>query len=275
MARYHGRTNAVRRRRPRRTKRKASKPIARLQRQIRALTKRSVQAAQFDVRLEDTTQATGLSLTDNEFYCTCLTRPNAWINIFQTIDQATVTAQELRMNSFDLQFIFSPVNSEIALTPRVVDLYLLKLKKETAMDTLAATGNMSTVGLNAANNDIVHKSVVFGGAFTMIKWNPAAVEVLHHRNFTVANIMEETGAPESDTVLSNTFNALTRARMRGRMGNHLKPVKGPALEMAELDTMPNDRYYVVAHVGGWSGGTSQLNGVHMDTNFTLGTSLYI
>jgi len=63
--------------------------------------------------------------------------------------------------------------------------------------------------------------------------------------------------------------------MRGRMGNMIKPVKGPALELDEADLMPNDRYYVVVHVGGWAGGTSALNGVRMDTNFTLNTSLYM
>ena len=145
------------------------------------------------------------------------------------------------------------------------------------MDVLAETSQMSSSGMTAANNDVVHKSIVAGGAYTMIAFNPASFNIIQHRQFTVANILEETGVvePLTDTVLANTGDALTRCRMRGRFGNELKVPKGKVLEMAELDTMPNDRYYVCVHVGGWAGGTSAVNGIRMDTNWTINTKVYI
>jgi len=59
------------------------------------------------------------------------------------------------------------------------------------------------------------------------------------------------------------------------MGNELKVPKGGVLELGELDTMPNDRWYVVVNVGGFDGGTSALNSIRMDTNWTLNTKMYI
>jgi len=245
------------------------------------ITKEASQYAQFELLPEGSGGGTGINLNTGDFFCSCLTRPANWKPIFQagplTGATTTNTVNKLKMTSADLQFVFSPTNSELPLTPRIVNLYLIKLRKETAMDVLSETTQMSSAGLTAANNDVVHKSTVAGGAFTMIKWNPASFHVLQHRQFTVANIVQETAvAPaEGDVSITNTYDALKRVRMIQKMGNELKAPKGTVLEMNEIDTMPNDRYYVVVHVGGWQGGTSAPNGVRMDTNWCLNTRVYI
>lgn len=259
--------------------RSQSRQIASLERRVNRISKESSQYAQFEILPEGSSGGTGINLAHGEFYVSCITRPANWKPIFQAaaLTGATTgnTVNKCKMTSADLQFVFSPLSSELALTPRIVNVWLLKLRKETAMDVLSETSNMSSAGLTAANNDVVHKATVAGGAFTMIKWNPASFHVLQHRQFTLANILEETGVVEEDTALTNTYDALKRVRMIPKMGNELKAPKGSVLEMNELDTMPNDRYYVVVHVGGWSGGTSALNGVRMDTNWCINTRMYI
>lgn len=259
--------------------RSQSRQIASLERRVTRIAKESSQYAQFEILPEGSGGGTGINLGQGDFYVSCLTRPANWKPIFQAaaLTGATTgnTVNKCKMTSSDLQFVFSPQDSLVALTPRIVNLWVLKLRKETAMDVLSETANMSSAGLTAANNDVVHKSTVGGGAFTMIKWNPASFQVMAHRQFTVANIVEETAVVEEDTEITNTHDALKRVRIFQKMGNELKAPKGSVLEMNELDTMPNDRYYVVVHVGGWSGGTSSLNGVRMDTNWCIQTRMYI
>lgn len=259
-----------------------SRQIASLERRVTQLDKEASQYAQFETRPEGAGGGTGLSLIDGSFHVSALVRPNAWHPIFQTGTltgaNTTFTVNKMKVTSADLQFVFSPTDSELALTPRVVRVWVLKLKKETAMDVLAETAQMSTAGLNAqvaANNDLVHRSTLGGGLYTMVKFNPAAFDIKHYREFTVANILQETGVPEEDDNLTNTKDALKRVRMRVPMGNELKVPKGGVLELGELDTMPNDRWYVVVNVGGFDGGTSALNSIRMDSNWTLNTKMYI
>lgn len=259
--------------------RSQSRQIASLERRVNRIAKESSQYAQFEILPEGAGQGTGVNLNTGDFYVSCLTRPANWKPIFQAaaLTGATTgnTVNKCKMTSADLQFVFSPQDSLEALTPRIVNVWLLKLRKETAMDVLSETGNMSSAGLTTANNDVVHKSTVAGGAFTMIKWNPASFHVLQHRQFTLANIIQETAVPGEDDTVTNTYDALKRVRMIPKMGNELKVPKGSVLELNELDTMPNDRYYVVVHVGGWTGGAGLVNGVRMDTNWCINTRMYI
>lgn len=256
-----------------------SKQIASLQRSLSRISKQTYKHAQFEILPEGSAGGTGIFLNTGDFFSSCLTRPANWKPIFQAaaLTGATTanTVNQLRMNSVDLQFVFSPGDSLTPLTPRIINVWILKLRKETAMDVLSETAQMSSAGLTVANNDVVHKSTVAGGAFTMIKWNPASFKVCAHRQFTLANIIEETAAPPDDTEVTNTTDALKRARIRLKMGNELKAPKGSVLELNEVDTMPNDRYYMVTHVGGWLGGAGAVNNVRMDTNWVLNTSIYV
>lgn len=258
-----------------------SRQIASLERRVSQLNKEATQYAQFEARPEGSA-GTGIDLTNGDFHVSCIIRPNQWQPLFQTGTltgaNTTFTVNKMKVTSADLQFVFSPSDSLEPLTPRIVRLWILKLRKETAMDVLSETANMSTAGLNAsasANNDLVHQSTTGGGLMTMVKFNPAAFDIKAYREFTVANILEETAVGEGDTVLQNTKDALKRVRIRMPMGNEFKVAKGGVLELAELDTMPLDRWYAVAHVGGWDGGLSAVNTVRMDTNWVLNSKMYI
>ena len=257
-----------------------SRQIASLERRVNTLTKEASQYAQFEVRPNESGGSTGIDLTDGQFHSSYLVKPQQWVPLFQTAaltgQTDTNTVNKMKITSADLQFVFSPTDSLLPCTPRIVRVWVMKLRRETSRDVLAETSNMTSAGLNALNNnDLIHKSSVGGGLFTMVKWNPAAFDIKMYREFTIANILEETGSVDGDTSLTNTKDALKRCRMRFSMGNELKVPKGAVLEMNNQDVQDSDRWFVVVHVGGFDGGTSAVNGIRMDTNWCLNTRMYI
>ena len=222
------------------------------------------------------TDETTSSLSDGNFEVTQLIRPNQWKPLFQTnpltgSGAALTSPNKCHFRSMDLQFVFSPTDSELALTPRIVRLWVVKLKPETAQQTLADTLDMSSTGFNAsatANQDLIYHTSVNGGYNTMIKFNPSAFRVMAYREMMMANIMELTGTAEDDTDITSR-PAVKRCRIRMKVGNKLKVNSGGWREMLQTNVMPEDRYYVITHVGGWDGGTSSANGITMDTNFFI------
>jgi hypothetical protein len=230
----------------------------------------------------------GITLNNGEFYVSSLMRPQGWSPLFQTTanvggaDGGTVALgpNKMKVMSFDLQLLFSPADSRIALTPRVINVWVLKFRKETASDTLNATQNFSTAGVNASaaelTSPLFYRTTSDGGLPTLIKLNPAAFDIRAYRQFTLANILEETSVLDENTSLTNTQNALKRVHIRVPCGNELKPAKGTVRQMTEQEIMPLDRYYVLVHVGGWGGpGVDQDNSVRMDSNIFVNSRVYV
>lgn len=251
------------------------KQLLSVQRQVVALKSKvrdRAQYAQFRCPIENGSGVSNdaITLVDGDFYVNNLMRPSSWGNIFQSTAEAT-SGNKAIIKNFDIQCVFSPSDSLIAMTPRIVRLYVVSLKAETAADTLNQTNNMSSAGLNAvANGQLYWNSFVDGGLATMVKFNPAAFKIHAYREFTVANIIQETPQPEDDVAVTNTKDALKRVRMRIRRGNKIKPPTGNWKAMTENDVMPKDRLYLIAHVGGWSN-VAELNAVRMDTNIVAQT----
>ena len=251
------------------------KQLKSLQNQVTTLKKVSnlrVQYAQYFLQLTggsgpDNAQ---IDLPNGQFYVNPLMRPSDFAA--NPVFQATSTSDEPNkciVKNFDIQAIFSPKNSLTALTPRIIRVWTVSLRKETAQETLSGTAQMTSAGLNAAPNGKYYKNTfVDGGLATMCKLNPAAFKIHHYREFTLANIMQETETllPETapDVAVTNTFNALKRMRMFLQCGNHLKPPQGKWSQIAEGEVMPLDRKYLIVHVGGWANDSD--NQVRMDTN---------
>lgn len=240
---------------------------------LKRIVKRRSQFAQFYCQPEngDGPDNSQVALNTNLFYVNNLIRPATWAAIFQTTADAQ-TSNKGKLQSFDIQLVFSPKNSTTPLTPKILRVWVLTLRNETAQDTLAGTGNMTTAGLNAAANGLYYKNTFVDGGFaTMVKFNPAAFKVHAYREFTIANIMQETPEPDEDVAVTNTFNALKRVRIRLRAGNILKPATGIWKNMQPGEVMPKDRKYLVVHLGGW--GNDGDNSVQMDTNITVNTKV--
>lgn len=254
------------------------KQLLSLQRQLdrtKSKLKDRAQWTQWSLPLEPASIGNKKELVNGEFYVVGLTRPAAMNGIFQSTNEqgqqpvAALNSNIAHYKSCDIQMVFSPKNSTTALTPRIVRVYVLSLKKETAQDTLAGTEGMNTAGLNGATPGVyTHITETDGGLPTLVKFNPAAFRIHAYREFTVANIMQETSSlvEDEDTAVTNTFNSVKRARIRFRTNTKIKPPQGTWREMTEPEIMPLDRKYLVVHVGGWAG--DQDNGVNMDTNIT-------
>lgn len=250
-----------------------------LQRQLTATKSKldnRIQYAQYFCPLEQGTgpQNAQIELTDNLFYVNNLMRPSSWTSIFQSGNNSeTNQSNKAIIKNFDVQMVFSPKNSLTPLTPRIIRVYLVSLRKETAAEVLNGTQNMSTAGLNAAANGVYYQNTfVNGGLATMVKFNPAAFRLHAYREFTVANIVEETSVTEPEDLniaVTNTKDALKRVRLRLNCGNKLKPPTNTWKSMTENDIMPEDRKYLITHVGGWDNDGD--NGIHMDTNICVST----
>ena len=235
---------------------------------LKKVSKQRVQYAQYFLQLKDGTGPDNaqIDLPNGTFYVNPLMRPTDWAT--EPVFQATATSDEPNkciVKSFDIQAVFSPKNSLTALTPRIVRVWTISLRKETAQETLQGTAQMTAAGLNGAPNGKYYKNTfVDGGLATMVKLNPAAFKIHHYREFTMANIMQETATPDDDVAVTNTFNALKRMRIFLKCGNHLKPPQGKWSQIAEGEVMPLDRKYLLVHVGGWDNDGD--NAVRMDTN---------
>ncbi len=251
-----------------------------LQRQLTATKNKlrdRAQYSQWELPLEPSTLGSSVDLVNGEFYVVGLTRPAAMTGIFQSVTGGgtippipAIASNIATYKSWDIQMLFSPKNSLTALTPRIIRVYVLSLKKETAQDTLANTGGMNTTGLNAATAGVyTHVTNSDGGLPTLVKFNPAAFRIHAYREFTLANIVQETAelTEDTDVPITNTRDALKRCRIRLRSNTKIKPPQGTWREMTEPEVMPLDRKYLVVHVGGWGG--DQDNQVHMDTNIVV------
>ncbi len=251
-----------------------------LQRQLTATKNKlrdRAQWSQWELPLEPSTLGNSVDLENGEFYVVGLTRPAAMTGLFQSTTGGgtippipAIAANIAHYKSFDIQMIFSPKNSLTALTPRIVRVYVLSLKSETAQDTLANTGGMNSAGLNAAQpGTYTHVTNSDGGLPTLVKFNPAAFKIHAYREFTLANIVQETAQPleDEDVPITNTRDALKRCRIRLKTNTKIKPPQGTWREMTEPEIMPLDRKYLVVHVGGWA--ADQDNQVHMDTNIVV------
>lgn len=249
-----------------------------LQRQLTATKNKlrdRAQYSQWEIPLEPSTLGNSTDLVNGEFYVCGLTRPAAMTGLFQSTisggqqPPTGIASNIAHYKSWDIQLLFSPKNSLTALTPRIVRVYVLSLKPETAQDTLAGTGGMNTLGLNNATAGVyTHVTNSDGGLPTLVKFNPAAFKIHAYREFTLANIVQETASvidpSEDDVAITNTGDALKRVRIKLNSNTKIKPPQGTWREMTEPEIMPLDRKYLVVHVGGWAG--DQDNDVHMDTN---------
>lgn len=251
------------------------KQLLSLQRQVKfqhTKLRDRAQYAQFNVPLDEADGGTTghqKTLPNGSFYVSDLVKPSAFTPIFQSTSTITLT-NKFQFSSYDIQLLFSPKNSETALTPRVVRVWVLGLRPETGSKTLNDTAQMSSAGLNAAPaNEYTYSTQSDGGLNTLVKFNPAAFKIHAYREFLMGNILNETSQePVTENQLSaNVSDPIKRARIMFRMRNKLKPASESWRVMTTAQIMPNDRRYLCVHVGGWGGpDVDGDNEIVMNTN---------
>ncbi len=249
-----------------------------LQRQNQSLLNKvqdRAQYAQFFVPLDqpdDGTNGSQVTLPNGTFYSTDLVKPNGFAAIFQSTSTTTLS-NKFQFRGFDIQLLFSPKNSEVSLTPRIVRVYVLGLRHETAARTLNETNQMTSTGLDAAPVNEYHRITNSdGGLATLVKFNPAAFKVYAYREFLMGNILNETdqALEDGNQPSANLKDPIKRARIHLKMNNKLKTATESWRSIAPNQVMPMDRRFLVVHVGGWGGpDVDGDNQVVMNTNIVV------
>ena len=216
------------------------------------------QYAQFFVPLDDPdagTNGSQVTLPNGTFYSTDLVKPNGFAAIFQSTSTTTLS-NKFQFRGYDIQLLFSPKNSEVSLTPRIVRVYVLGLRHETAARTLNETNQMTSTGLDQAPQNEYHRITNSdGGLATLVKFNPAAFKIYAYREFLMGNILNETdqALEEGNQPSANLGDPIKRARIHLKMSNKLKTATESWRNIAPNQLMPMDRRFLVVHVGGWGG----------------------
>ncbi len=251
--------------------------IMSLQRQLTRLdtkVRKRAQFAQYAGTLSNDDY--NIELPNGDFSIHPLISPKDWNPMFQAPPDTGATPilglepNKCQLVNMDLQLLFSPKNSETPFTPRILKVWVLKLRPETAQYTLDATTDMTNLPGDVSGG-LVHVTDSNGGLPTLIKLNPAAFKIMRYRSFLMGNILNETDVePAQDNQVSaNLSDPIKRCRFRIKVRNNLKPPVGSWRAMEAKDIMPLDRYYLITHVGGWGGpDVDGDNAVHMDTNLT-------
>jgi TolA-binding protein len=202
-----------------------------------------------------------------------LVDPDDWIGIFQANNEVE-NSNKITVRSMTCEFYFRITDSKLPCTPKIITCFLVKLRKETGVQTLNDTGQMSTAGFGtAANQSVLWETVGIGTSeLTLAKVNPAAFEVVKVKKFQIQNIVEETAVTDLDTDLTTAAGTYRRFTWKLKMGNLIKANANKKWsEMSSDQVAIKDRLYLLVHMGG-SGSllTPELgNGVSMSANCTF------
>lgn len=217
------------------------------------------------------------TLTNGAWHIRQLVNPTQWIAQFNSTGEIEENRQ-VQLYSCYIQLYHRPTDSLIPLTQKFVTVYLCKLKKETAMQTLEDTAQMTTpsatTGFNtAANKGQLWETQNIGATFECFpELNRGCFKVIKKKQFKVQNIIQNTAATLETTEAAPdvpvttppfTFkqtNMYMRTFNTIKSGRHDKSWK----EMSESDLDHQDRYFLITHVGGFGSTLTLEDGNTLD-----------
>ena len=204
------------------------------------------------------------TLANGKWHIRPLLVPSNWTQQFQASDELDKN-QNVQCYSCNIQLFHRPTDSLIPLTMKFVTIYLVKLRRETALQTLEDTAYMTTPsnnteGFNDANiKGRIWETQPIGLTHEVFpSLNRDCFTVIKKRSFKIQNIVQLTAATEVTVEAAPDQNVTTppftfkQTNMYMRAHNTIRSGRGDKSwkEMTEdeLDTM--DRYYLLTHVGG-------------------------
>lgn len=206
--------------------------------------------------------AGGATLENGKWRITSLVDPSQWAARFQANDEIANNTK-VNLHSIDVQLYYRPTDSVIPLTAKLVTVYFLKLRKETALQTLEDSAQMTTAGWNQTPLDDHMKNKYWNTQDIGLSYealptlNKGAFKVLGKRQFQVQNIIQNTAATSAGSELAPDVAVTTPQGTFKRCHFHIKVknlIKSGILSswksMGEGDIQPLDRYYIATHVGG-------------------------
>jgi hypothetical protein len=150
-----------------------------------------------------------------------------------------------------------------------MQMWLVKLKPETSQQFLTDTNQFDEHVFSQALNGIYHHATVNdSGLYDHARLNPKYFDIKAYRKCTLQNIMQETEVDE-DVNVTAPQNVRKFIRINQRCSTTIENVMGaeptqPAVpppswkNMTTMQVMPNDRYYLLTHVGGYASPANQL-----------------
>lgn len=240
----------------RRRKRSQAKRITTLEKKVAD----NRQWAQYELNSGNTT------LTNGAWSVISLVNPAQWIPRFQSTDKVSQNSK-VNLYSVQIQLYHRPTDSLLPLTAKMITVYLVKLRRETALQVLEDSGQMTTAGFNQTDNkNYLWDTQNIGLSYEALpSLNQGMFKILAKKEFQVQNIIQNTAAT-SVTVETSPDVAVTdppftfrKINMYKKVSNLIKSGRGDKhwkeLAEDELDSM--DRYYLLTHVGG-NGNTDTL-----------------
>ena len=178
--------------------------------------------------------------------------PAGWVGLFQANNEVE-NANKLTVKSMSMELYFRVANSLLPCTPKIMTVFLVKLREETAIELLNDTGQLSSAGFGVNANDGVYFEKVTMGLTedALVKLSPAAFRIVKVKKFQIQNIIEDTAVIDEDTSVTSVAGTYKRFTWNIKMGNNLKTSAGKKWsEMSPLDIAVKDRLYLIVHQGG-------------------------
>jgi hypothetical protein len=190
--------------------------------------------------------------TQSGFQVENLIDPAGWVGLFQANNEVE-NANKLTVKSMSMELYFRVANSLLPCTPKIMTVFLVKLREETAIELLNDTGQLSSAGFGVNANDGVYFEKVTMGLTedALVKLSPAAFRIVKVKKFQIQNIIEDTAVIDEDTSVTSVAGTYKRFTWNIKMGNNLKTSAGKKWsEMSPLDIAVKDRLYLIVHQGG-------------------------
>lgn len=221
----------------------------------------------------------GPSISEPTFNLFPLTTPNEWYPIFST-DQRVLDQKKAKILYYNLYSKISPQQSEGTLTQADVQIWLIKLRPESAQQFLEDTNDFSVTALmNAQPGRYWWCTTNDAYYYDYVKLNPKYFDIKAYKFCSLQNIVQETETVDDDVNVTNPSFVRKFVNIYQKTNNTIVNVKGDNRLLApdtvtnswatmdEEQTSISDRYYLLTHVGGYA---SDANGVRLTGNWTCG-----
>ena len=210
------------------------------------------------------------TLNNGSWHIRQLVEPTQWTRKFNATEEIEDN-RNVQLYSCSIQLYHRPTDSLIPLTQKFVTVYLVRLSKETALQTLEDTSQMTTPSATTGFNDTSNKDYLWdtqniGASFECFPTlNRSCFKVIKKRQFKIQNIIQNTAATDAtaetfpDVAVSTPPFTFKQTNMYMKAFNTIRSGRGDKSwkEMAETDLDHQDRYYLLTHVGGF-GSTETL-----------------
>lgn len=262
------------------------KQLLSLQRQVKTLAKHDAYETQyttFGIPQQPITLTTPNTVVPT-FQVFRLTEPANWLPIFST-DQRVLDQRKACIKGYNLHIKLSPTNSLVTLTQADVQMWLVKLKPESSQQLLIDTNNLDQLSIAQAPQGLYwYCNLNDSGYWDHVRLNPKYFDIKAYRFRSLQNIMQETETIDEDVDVTSPSNVKKFLSIKHRCSTVIENVRGdPRLlapeqlteswsVMDEQQVMPNDRYYLITHVGGYA---SQANSVDLQANWTVSVKTQI